>query len=403
MEIESQDQLQKQLLKHDIVMSKPLGFNNTYILGMKKQLSDNLNINKISDLKKYPELRIGFSNEFIDRADGWPSLKSVYGLSHTDVRGLDHDIAYRGLEAESIDVIDLYATDAEIEYYNITTLRDDLGYFKPYNAVVLFRKDLYERYPDVAQNILNLEDKIDEQKMIYMNSRVKMEGMTESSVASDFLKNTFSIKTKTADETIISRLFKNTADHLILVVLSLFFAIITAVPLGIISYKNDSLGKIVLGLTGIIQTVPSIALLVFMIPFLGIGFLPAVVALFLYSLLPIVRNTYSGLEDVSIDVKESARAIGLPSSARLKLVELPIASRSILAGIKTSAVINVGTATLAALIGAGGFGQPIFTGIRLDDIGLILQGAAPAAVLALIVQGLFSYLEKVVVPKGLRI
>lgn len=330
-------------------------------------------------------------------------MKSVYGLSHTDVRGLDHDIAYRGLEAESIDVIDLYATDAEIEYYNITTLRDDLGYFKPYNAVVLFRKDLYERYPDVAQNILNLEDKIDEQKMIYMNSRVKMEGMTESSVASDFLKNTFSIKTKTADETIISRLFKNTADHLILVVLSLFFAIITAVPLGIISYKNDSLGKIVLGLTGIIQTVPSIALLVFMIPFLGIGFLPAVVALFLYSLLPIIRNTYSGLEDVSIDVKESARAIGLPSSARLKLVELPIASRSILAGIKTSAVINVGTATLAALIGAGGFGQPIFTGIRLDDIGLILQGAAPAAVLALIVQGLFSYLEKVVVPKGLRI
>ncbi|MEJ2508016.1 MAG: ABC transporter permease subunit, partial [Gammaproteobacteria bacterium] len=106
--------------------------------------------------------------------------------------------------------------------------------------------------------------------------------------------------------------------------------------------------------------------------------------------------------DIPTPVLESARALGLPPGARLRLVQLPLAARSILAGIKTSAVINIGTATLGALIGAGGYGQPILTGIRLDDTGLILQGAVPAALLALAVQGLFELAERVVVPKGLR-
>ena len=131
--------------------------------------------------------------------------------------------------------------------------------------------------------------------------------------------------------------------------------------------------------------------------------LPQLSALFLYSLLPIVRNTYTGLRDIPPPVRESAEALGLPPGARLRLVELPMASREILAGIKTSAVINVGTATLGALIGAGGYGQPILTGIRLDDVGLILQGAIPAALLALLVQGVFDLAELVVVPKGLRL
>jgi osmoprotectant transport system permease protein len=402
-EINDLEHLNIELQKNSIGMTGPLGFNNTYILGMNRDLASKLKVTKISDLSKHPDLRIGFSNEFMDRADGWPSLKRVYNLPHQKVRGLDHDLAYRGLQSGSIDVIDLYSTDAEIDYYDIATMEDDLNHFPNYFAVVLYRKDIEKKHPGAIAKIIQLENKIPEQKMIKMNSKVKIGGISESKVASDYLKKTFSINTKPAEDSVFSRFSKNTLDHLILVIISLFFAIVIAIPLGIITYKYDNIGKLILGFVGIIQTIPSIALLVFMIPLLGIGFTPAVVALFLYSLLPIVRNTYSGLQDVPIQIKESAAALGLPNRARLTLVEIPIASRSILSGIKTSAVINVGTATLAALIGAGGYGQPIFTGIRLDDMGLILEGAVPAALLALFVQWLFGLLEKVFVPKGLRL
>ncbi|HKH21388.1 MAG TPA: ABC transporter permease, partial [Gammaproteobacteria bacterium] len=176
-----------------------------------------------------------------------------------------------------------------------------------------------------------------------------------------------------------------------------------AIPLGIAAAHWQRLGQVILAVAGLIQTIPALALLVFMIPWLGIGGPPAIVALFLYSLLPIVRNTYTGLREISPEIRESAEALGLRALSRLKLVDLPIAMPTILAGIKTSAVINIGTATLGALIGAGGYGQPILTGIRLDDMELILQGAVPAAALALVVQGSFELAERYLVPKGLRL
>ena len=163
------------------------------------------------------------------------------------------------------------------------------------------------------------------------------------------------------------------------------------------------MGQLVIGMTGILQTVPSLAMFVFMIPLLGIGTWPAIAALFLYSLLPIVRNTHAGLVGISPELRESAAALGLPTGVRLRRIELPLATRSILAGIKTAAVINVGTATLAALIGAGGYGQPILTGIRLDSVALILEGAVPAAILALLVQGMFEVIERWLTPRGLRL
>jgi osmoprotectant transport system permease protein len=239
--------------------------------------------------------------------------------------------------------------------------------------------------------------------MIDMNAEVKLDGVPESIVTSEFLKKNLSITTEPKEETFLTRLVHNTLQHLFLVAISLAAAILISIPLGILSHRKEKIGQAILGIVGIIQTIPSLALLVFMIPLLGIGSAPAIVALFLYSLLPIVRNTYSGLQDIPVGIRESAEALGLPSGARLRLVELPMSSRSILAGIKTSAVINVGTATLGALIGAGGYGQPILTGIRLDNIGLILEGAIPAAVLALLVQGVFDLLELIVVPKGLRL
>ena len=239
--------------------------------------------------------------------------------------------------------------------------------------------------------------------MIRLNARVKIERETEKAVAADFLRRRLGVDVETTEESWLQRLLRHTLEHLTLVGISLAAAIVIAVPLGIAAFCVPRFAQAILAVVGLIQTIPSLALFVFMIPLLGIGGPPAVVALFLYSLLPIVRNTYAGLADIAGDIRESAAALGLPLFARLHLVELPLAGRAILSGIKTSAVINVGTATLGALIGAGGYGQPILTGIRLNDTGLILEGAVPAAALALIVQGVFEIAERLIVPAGLRL
>jgi osmoprotectant transport system permease protein len=239
--------------------------------------------------------------------------------------------------------------------------------------------------------------------MIAMNRRVKIDRVHEARVAADFLAQRLGLNVAPRIAGVQARLLRTTLDHLTLVFISLTAAILFAVPLGIMAAKHKRTGRVILGVTGLIQTVPSLALLVFMIPLFGIGSTPAIIALFLYSLLPIVRNTHSGLQDIPIPIRESAIALGLPAATRLFRIELPMAGRSILAGIKTSAVINVGTATLGALIGAGGYGQPILTGIRLDDIQLILEGAIPAAVLALLVQGIFDLAENLAIPRGLRL
>lgn len=399
--VETVDQMRAKLAEHGIRMANPLGFNNTYALGMKEATAERLGIRTISDIKKHPDLVLGFGNEFMDRGDGWPALRDRYGLPHEDVRGLDHALAYRGLESGSIDVMDMYSTDAEIAYYGLRTLRDDLSHFPIYNASFIYRADLEERFPKVVGTIHQLSGLIAEDQMIAMNARVKLDKVSDSQVAADFLASALSVASNVVEETWIDRLGVNTKNHLWLVVISLSAAILVAIPLGVFAAKSARYDQVILGGVGILQTLPSLALLVFMIPFFGIGGTPAIVALFLYSLLPIVRNTYSGLHDVPSGLQESAIALGLPPGARLRLVELPMASRSILSGIKTAAVINVGTATLAALIGGGGFGQPILTGIRLDDMGLILEGAVPAAVLALILQGVFNVADRVFVSRGL--
>jgi osmoprotectant transport system permease protein len=238
--------------------------------------------------------------------------------------------------------------------------------------------------------------------MASLNAAVKIAGQPETEVAAAFLADALGIRQDAARETGWTRFWRHTAEHLMLVGISLGAAIIVAIPLGVAAARRPRLGHLILGAVAIVQTIPGLALLVFMIPLLGIGSYPAIAALFLYSLLPIVRNTHAGLTAIPAGLTDSAMALGLPDGARLRLVELPLAVPAILAGIKTSAVINVGTATLGALIGAGGYGQPILTGIRLDDVGLILEGAVPAAVLALLVQGAFELSERWLVPAGLR-
>ncbi|MEE8142989.1 MAG: glycine betaine ABC transporter substrate-binding protein [Planctomycetota bacterium] len=413
-DIQDESTLEAQLARQGIRITRPLGFNNTYVLGMKKESAAAHGIETISDLRKHPGLKFGFTNEFMDRGDGWPSLRKRYRLPQKDVRGLDHDIAYRGLASGSIHVMDLYSTDAEIQYYDLKVLQDDLRHFPDYYAVILYRADLEERLPGASVTLASLEGQISAVEMIAMNARAKLDKVPEARVAADFLAERLGQEIAVEDTHAAQRIWRTTLQHLYLVGVSLLAAILVAVPLGIWAARSPRGSHGILGVVGIIQTIPALALLVLMMPLLewpplkrlgvdSLGEDPAILALFLYSLLPIVRNTFTGLREIPSPIRESAAALGLPSRAQLMLVELPMASRMILAGIKTAAVINIGFATLGAFIGAGGYGQPILTGIRLDDRSLILEGALPAALLALLVQGLFELAERLWVPKGLRL
>jgi osmoprotectant transport system permease protein len=395
--------LRARLAELGIDMSAPLGFDNRYALGMQRQRAASLGISRISQLTEHPSLTFGFSNEFLDRDDGWPGLRDRYALPQQQVRGMDHHLAYRGLASGAIDVSDLYSTDPEIAYYDLVVLDDDRGFFPDYKAVFLYRRAAAALHPRLSTLLARLAGRLPDQTMIAMNAAAKLEKVPEPTVAAGFLEQSLGLSSHAQVPSPVERFWRHTREHLALVGISLSAAVALAIPLGIVAARRHRLGQIVLAVAGMIQTIPALALLVFMIPLLGIGGLPAVVALFLYSLLPIIRNTYAGLHDIAAHLRESAQALGLPPGAILRRIELPLAARSILAGIKTAAVINVGTATLGALIGAGGYGQPILTGIRLDDLSLILQGAIPAALLALLVQAVFDLGERLVVPRGLRL
>jgi len=387
-----------------IGITAPLGFDNTYVLGVTRETAETRGLETISDLRAHPDLAFGFSNEFMDRGDGWPALRRAYELDPGRARGIDHDLGYRALERGSIDVIDLYSTDAEIEYYDLVTLEDDRGHFPGYRAVFLYRLDLGERAPAAVRALEGLTGRIDEPTMIGMNAAVKLEGQASARAAAEFLRDRLGLDVELVTEpNRWERIAGHTGDHLVLVLISMALALMTALPLGILAARHAGAGRLILGTVGAIYTIPALALLVFMIPLLGIGGGPAIVALWLYSLLPIVRNTHQGLTDIPRPLRESADALGLSEWAKLRRIELPLATPSIMAGIKTAVVINIGTATLGALIGAGGLGQPILTGIRLADTGLILEGAVPAALLALGAQAMFDALERRVVPRGLRL
>ena len=389
--LQNDEQLIAALAQQHVWASRPLGFNNTYVLGMRRDQAQQLGIDRISQLAQHPQLRLGFSNEFLERQDGWPGLRDRYRLPQADVRGLAHDLAYRGVASNSIDVTDLYSTDAEIAHYDLVALKDDALYFPAYEALFVCRDTVSA---SVRTTLNKLGSQIDADLMSRMNARAKLDKVAEANVAADFLRDKFAVQSTVTADSRWTRIARHTREHLAMVAISLGAAILVATPLGALAFYRRRFGRIAFIVADILQTLPALALLVFLIPWLGIGYAPAIVALFLYSLLPILRNTHAGLADIPRTLRESAAALGLSSAARIRLIELPLAARSILAGIRTAAVINVGTATLGALVGAGGYGQPILTGIRLDDLGLILEGAIPAAVLALVVQAGFALLER---------
>jgi len=386
--------------KFGVGMTEPLGFDNTYALVMRRSEAQRLRIHTISDLRKHPELKIGLTHEFLDREDGWRPLRERYGLPQQSIIGIDHALGYVALTNGSIDVKDAFSTDAKIEEKDLVVLEDDLRFFPKYQAVFLFRSSMS---PGAISALRRLEGTLDEKRMIHLNTEA--ERTKNYTFAANLYFEDGERSANSVGESFAHKLGRWTLRHLELAGLSLLLSVIIGIPLGIVASRGGLIGQGILGIASVVQTIPSLAFLALLVPlpFFGISVRTAIAALFLYGLLPIVRNTASGLQDIPRSLRESAVALVLSPFIRLWEIYLPMASRSILSGIKTSAVINIGTATLAALIGAGGLGEPILSGLNLNDHATILEGAVPAALLALLVQWFFDVLDRVLIPKGLRI
>ena len=399
------DSMRADLARLGLAMSDPIGFNDGYAIAMPESVAARLGIRSMSDLARHPDLRLGLTHEFLGRADGYPGLARHYGLGMRHVLGIQHELAYTALVSGRIDATDIYTTDAQIAHLGLRVLEDDRGFFPRYDAVWLYRIDLPARDPRALEAIRALTGRISERAMIRANARVVLDGISYAAAADSLLLEVRPSSLRAAAqerESVASSIARNTVRHLELVLLALLAAIAIGLPLGIAAAGSPRLGSAILLATGILQTIPSLALLAVLIPLLGIGFRPALAALFLYSLLPIVRNTVVGLSTLPASLRDAAESLPLSPWARLSRIRLPMAAPAILAGVQTSAVICVGSATLAALVGAGGLGEPILSGIQLRQTHLILEGAVPAAALALLAQKGFDLLERVAVPRGLR-
>ncbi|MBC7501442.1 MAG: ABC transporter permease subunit [Herminiimonas sp.] len=374
----------------------PLGFNNTYALAVRDADVAHSSIRTLSDLAAQAALQVGLSHEFLGRRDGWPGLAQRYGLQQRPL-GLDHGIAYEALAAKKVDVIDIYSTDAKIDKLGLRVLKDDLQYFPRYDAVLLYRLDMVQRFPQAWRAMQGLEGKISERRMIAMNAAVELDGQTFAHVASAFLSSENAgtqRRTGLLGKLFDDNLWRLTRQHMLLVAVSVGLAILVGVPLGMVAATVPRLNQTVMATVGVLQTIPSLALLAMLIPLLGtIGTLPALVALFMYALLPVVRNTCTGLQQVPDGLRMAARALGMEAKDRMLHIELPLALPVILAGVKTAAVMSVGTATIAAFIGAGGYGERIAVGLAINDNDMLLAGALPSAALALATQLLFERIE----------
>ena len=391
----------------------PFGFNNTYVLMMRPDRATALGIEALSDLAAHP-LRYGVSHEFLQRPDGLPGLRAAYRLNEASVVGLEHDLAYQALADGSIDVSDGYSTDAKILVFGLRTLRDDRAFFPPYEAAPLARAELFARIPLAEPALRLLAGRIDDATMRRLNYAVEGERRSPADVAAEFLHQLGLGAAQAVPEAratgLLALLWQRRWITLALVIrhvwltgIAVLAAVLVGLPLGIAASRRPALAALTLSGAGILQTIPSIALLAFMLPFFGIGIVPAIAALFLYGLLPILRNTVAGLRSVDAQLLEVGRGLGMRGRDLLWRVELPLAAPVILAGIRTAAVISVGTATLAAFIGAGGLGDPIVTGLTVSDTNLVLCGALPAALLAMAVDAGLAGVESLATPRGLRL
>ncbi len=402
--------------RFELTWLDPFGFSNGYALAVRTDVADRLGLETISDLAGAGEsLVFGLSHEFLEREDGFAGLAPAYGLDLPNVRGMDHGLAFQAIDEGVIDVIDAWTTDGKLLRYDVRLLEDDRRFFPPYDCAPVARMETLARHPEIEPTLVRLAFSLSSRRMQELNHRVEVEKRSYEEVARGFLVEERWMAADGASAGAVpirargflaffwhrrAETLQLLLEHLYLTAVAVLLAAAVALPLGVLLTRVEIAAGPVIGLCGVLQTVPSLALLAFMLPVFGLGTGSALAALFLYALLPIVRNTYAGVRSVDAELVLAARAIGLYDRQILLLVQLPLATRTIMAGVRTSAVISVGVATLAAFIGAGGLGDPIVTGLQLDDTNLILSGAVPAALLAVAVDLALGRAEGRLAPRG---
>ncbi len=405
------------LKRWDLWWLNPLGFDNSYALAVPRSQTAGTPLRTISDLAAIASsLTAGFGYEFINRPDGLPGLQSRYGLSFQSVQAMQQTLKYQAAAAGEIDALDVYTTDGRLAEYDFVVLEDDQQFFPPYEASGLIRGATLAQHPELGGVLGLLTNAFDAETMRQLNYRLQEGGEPVEVVAHDALSALHLFVTEAAKTQPVSHqkglsaymwskrtdLAGRTVEHLALAGLALGLGILLAVPLGLLLERHPAIAEPVIRGVGLTQTIPSIALLAFMIPVFGIGMLPAVMALWIYSLFPIVRNTYSGLRDAAPQAVAAARALGMTEWQILQWVRLPLAAPVIMAGVRTAGVITVGTTTLAAFIGAGGLGVPVVAGLQMANTTVILSGALPAAALALIIDGFLGKVETWIRPRGVQ-
>jgi len=402
------------LARWEIYWLAPLGFENAYEIAVPLRVAEKYGLSKISDLAAVSsELRAGLGFEFVGRPDGLPGLQSTYNLSFADVIPMQQALKFQAVINDEIDVLDVYTTDGRLLQYALRVLEDDLDFFPPYEAAWTVREEALDRYRGLGETLGLLSGAFDAERMRQLNYRLQEGTESEAEVARDVLlelglvdrlpEEAAALSETMTDShpsrSLLAGLGGRTIRHLGLCLAALALGVLVAVPLALWLVRSPRWAEAVIRGVGTTQTVPSIALLAFFVPILGIGIVPALVALWIYSIFPILRSAYTGLRDANPQAIEAASAMGMTPRQVLLSIRLPLAAPILMAGIRTAAVLCVGTATLAAFIGAGGLGEPIVTGLQLADPGLILAGALPAAGLALAVDALLALLERAVAPR----
>ncbi len=403
----SRAELLAALGQHGILLSESLGFNNTYAIAVRSETARSLALSAISDLRSHRALRGAFTPDFLNYEDGFYKLQQVYGVTLQSIKPMQHSLAYQALQSGEIDLTDAYTTDGSLAQFDLTLLRDDRSFFPTYYGVIMIRAEVAERFPKTWRALRKLEGRLSDSQMTKLNAQVDVGRRDLATVAHEFLVSEQLLgahsQASVQSHVLDVGLWVSTYEHLFLVLSALLLSCLLGIPLGILAVQFRRTGQVLIAGTSLLQTIPSLALLCFLIPILGIGALPTIFTLFLYGLLPIAQSTTSGLLALDHRLLETAKILGLSRMQRLRLIELPLASRYILAGIKTTAVINVATATIAALIGAGGYGRYITSGLAMNDMRVILKGAIPTALLAVFFHALFEQLGRWLIPRGLQL
>ncbi len=400
--------LKERFKKENIYLFQDLGFSNSYAL----ITVQNQNYQTMKDLvKDSPNLTIGFEHEFLSRPDGFSNMLKAYDYNFKNPKTMNVGLMYEALKTKQLDVGIGYSTDGRNKAFNLKILEDNLDFFPKYKAAILAKTSVLQNHKNLESELMALSGLITATDMIQMNYEVDALKKSSNLVAKNFLisKGLIAYSSLKLSHNFLGLsypeiiLIKNKLlEHIEICFIALCFSILIGFSLGVLAFEFKPLKPLVFSFVNLLQTLPSLALFGFLIPFMGIGFWPAMIALILYSILPLVHNVYIGLSEIDLDIIESCQAIGMTKLQILLQVRIPIAMPTLGAGLRTCTAIIIGTATVAAFIGAGGLGELIFQGISSLNHRMILLGAVPAALLALLADTLVHFTMNSLTSKGLK-